>query len=215
MIIPLSCQSTGGNALDTFWRSAENFRNEGQDAPSGIGPGMLWAVSQAAPLRRIHATGDLILFQYVCCGENAGYASGGFMANSQIDGATQSGSQQQFFSRNNIVGSWPQGVWNMVFVGTENAPAEQCGMNALDFMDSKSRSSINPNSKIHSKSHAKLKHILAQDGTGFPATVVEATPTIAEKPYITFGDDGLYFLNVPPVKTDAIGPDWLNGQCIA
>ena len=62
--------------------------------------------------------------------------------------------------------------------------AEQCGMNAIDSIDSKSRSAFSPNSKIHSKSHAKPA-ILAQDGTGFPATVVEATPTIAEKPYIT------------------------------
>ena len=52
------CEAAGdaGMALDTFWRSAENFRNEAQGAPSGVGPGMLWAVSQAAPLRRVHTT---------------------------------------------------------------------------------------------------------------------------------------------------------------
>ena len=166
-------------ALGTFWRSAENFRNEAMNAPSGIGPGMLWAVSQAAPLRRVHTTGDLILFQYVCCVEAAGYASGGYLANSVVEGAVQSGSQQQWFTRNTQVGGgWPQGVWNMVFVGVDNPPAEHCG----------------------------------NDGGAVPSTVVAETPTVAEKPFITFGDDGLFYLNVPEVKTASSGADWFSGD---
>ena len=53
----------GAGSLDTFWRSAENFRTEASD-------GMLWAVSQAAPLRRVHVAGDLVLH------DNGAYASG-------------------------------------------------------------------------------------------------------------------------------------------
>ena len=34
------------------------------------------------------------------------------------------GSQQQWFTRNSVVGSWTNGVWNQVFAGVEGAPAE-------------------------------------------------------------------------------------------
>jgi len=40
-----------GGALANFWRGAENVRNTNNP--------MLWAVSQAAPIRRIHTDGDL------------------------------------------------------------------------------------------------------------------------------------------------------------
>ena len=69
-----------GGALDNFWRSAENFKTEAAWAVTG-GKGMLWAVSQASPLRRVHATGDLVLFEYEPPYQGAGYSSGGFLAN--------------------------------------------------------------------------------------------------------------------------------------
>ncbi len=40
---------------------------------------MVWGVSQAAPLRRVHIKGNLQLF-------DKGYASGGFLADSKVDG---------------------------------------------------------------------------------------------------------------------------------
>jgi hypothetical protein len=53
-----------GGALDTFWRSAENFRTAATwDSTIGA-PGMLWAVSQAAPLRRVQVDHALTLFEY-------------------------------------------------------------------------------------------------------------------------------------------------------
>mmetsp|Transcript_52482 Transcript_52482/g.162546 ORF Transcript_52482/g.162546 Transcript_52482/m.162546 type:complete len:654 (-) Transcript_52482:171-2132(-) len=112
-----SNQDDKHGALSTFWRSAENFRNGGD---------MLWAVSQAAPLRRIVLGGDLSLAQYIH-GIGSGYASGGFLGNSQIAGKVSSASQQQWFTRNAAVGSWAEAVWNMVFVGTQGAPASHCG----------------------------------------------------------------------------------------
>ena len=42
-----------------------------------------------------------------------------------------------------------------------------------------------------------------QGGTGIPATSVDETPIIAEKPYITIGDDGKYTLHRPTYKTAA------------
>lgn len=73
-----------GTSLDTFWRSAENFRI----------PSMQWAVSQAAPLRRVHVDGDLLLH------DHAAYASGGHFANAYVGGSLKAGGQQQFLFRN-------------------------------------------------------------------------------------------------------------------
>jgi hypothetical protein len=78
-----------GGALANFWRSAENVRTQ-----PASGTPMLWAVSQASPLRRIQVDGDLQVFQYNCCNPGAGYASGGFMADMQVSGAFVPGSQQ-------------------------------------------------------------------------------------------------------------------------
>lgn len=73
-------------ALNNFWRSAENVM-----VTPAAGTPMLWAVSQASPLRRIQVNGDLQLFQYNygCC---AGYASGGYMADMYVTGKTTPGS---------------------------------------------------------------------------------------------------------------------------
>lgn len=111
-----------GGALANFWRSAENFSIQ-----PAAGTPMLWAVSQASPLRRVQVDGNLQLFQYNCCNPGAGYASGGFAADMQVSGSVTTGSQQQWFTRNADIGSAPQGVWNMVYVGTPNAPKTHCG----------------------------------------------------------------------------------------
>jgi len=100
------------NVLTNFWRSVENLT-----VIPTIDSANIWGVSQAAPLRRVHIKGNLQL-------HDGGYASGGFMADSKIDGTIYSGQQQQWFSRNSDMGTWKGGSWNMMFVGVTNAPAE-------------------------------------------------------------------------------------------
>ncbi|MFJ6567881.1 RICIN domain-containing protein [Streptomyces sp. NPDC091292] len=99
-----------GNATQNFWRSAENL------SVTPAGGSDRWAVSQAAPYRRMHVRGNLQL-------DDGGWSSGGFMADSKVDGQVRSGSQQQWLSRNSQWGSWTGSNWNMVFVGDVNAPA--------------------------------------------------------------------------------------------
>jgi hypothetical protein len=99
----------GGNATQNFWRSAENL---------GVVPNggtEKWAVSQASPFRRMHVHGGMVL-------DDGGWSSGGFIADSKIDGQVNSGGQQQWLTRNSNLGSWTGSGWNMVFVGTQNAP---------------------------------------------------------------------------------------------
>jgi hypothetical protein len=79
------------------------------------------AVSQAAPMRRLHVKGKLDLYAWSRNG-GVGWASGGFLADSIIDDSVGAGSQQQWLSRNSTWPHWSNAVWNMVFVGCENTP---------------------------------------------------------------------------------------------
>src|SRR5712671_3291741 len=98
------------NATTTFWRAAEGLSIE---PASGT---MQWAVSQAVSLRRMHVRGDLVLHQH------RGWASGGWMSDSLVDGNVDSGSQQQWISRNCDWKRWTGSNWNMVFVGVVHPP---------------------------------------------------------------------------------------------
>jgi hypothetical protein len=114
------CDSNGCTALDNFWRSLSNLAINVNTPNFGCYSGEFWAVSQAAPMRRVHITGNTTLMDY-CTGPS--YASGGFIANSQT-GSIVNGSQQQFYVRNSNIGSWSNGVWNQVFSGVVGAPAQ-------------------------------------------------------------------------------------------
>jgi hypothetical protein len=98
------------NATTTFWRAAEGF------SVTPAGGTMQWAVSQAVPLRRMHVRGSLVLHQH------HGWASGGWMSDTLVDGNVDSGTQQQWISRNSEWGGWTGSNWNMVFVGVTHPP---------------------------------------------------------------------------------------------
>jgi hypothetical protein len=126
--INVSNQCFGANnciALDNFWRSLSNLTINFV-ANSALGCGGVaefWAVSQAAPMRRVHVNGFTTLFDF-CSGPS--FASGGFIADSEFDGSIViNGSQQQFLVRNSKLDSWTNGVWNQVFSGVVGAP-DQC-----------------------------------------------------------------------------------------
>ncbi len=108
--------SRNNNATTTFWRGMEGVSVTPTGGSLGDGT-MQWAVSQAAPFRRMHVRGDLTLHQ------KGGWASGGWMADSWVDGTVASGPQQQWISRNSEWGAWTGSNWNMVFVGVDGAPA--------------------------------------------------------------------------------------------
>jgi hypothetical protein len=103
-----------GTSLDTFWRGAENFMITSNLYDKAD---MMWATSQASPLRRIHVTGDLYLH------DGCAYASGGHFANSLVKGTIHAGGQQQYLIRNVQMNHATGGAWSMVYVGcTGNVP---------------------------------------------------------------------------------------------
>jgi hypothetical protein len=116
------CDSGGCVALNNFWRSLSNLTINVTNPDFGCYTGEFWAVSQAAPMRRVHINGLTTLMDY-CTGPS--FASGGFIADSRFDGSTViNGSQQQFFVRNSTLDGWTNGVWNQVFAGVTGAPAQ-------------------------------------------------------------------------------------------
>src|SRR4029453_9656229 len=120
------CLADGGTsnciALVNFWRTLSNLsikvNGAGQDGCRASAN--FWAVSQAVSLRRVTVSGgNLSLMDYCTAGPQ--FASGGFIADPNLP-FTINGSQQQWLTRNSVVGGWSNGVWNQVFSGVEGAP---------------------------------------------------------------------------------------------
>jgi hypothetical protein len=114
---------TGNNcvALDNFWRSMSNLTINVAGGAGCQAATDFWAVSQAAPMRRVSVHGLLSLMDY--CNGGPDFASGGFIADSAFSGSQViNGSQQQFIVRNSNIDNWSNGVWNQVFSGDIGAP---------------------------------------------------------------------------------------------
>lgn len=114
----LNCSATwlgddsNHNATCNFWRGVSNL---------SVNSNVLWAVSQATFMRRMNINGNLILH------DNHGWASGGFLADSRISGTIDSGSQQQWLTRNSYFSKWTGENWNIVFVGDDEKTVPQIG----------------------------------------------------------------------------------------
>lgn len=171
---PWACADPG--SLTRFWRSISNMginpiqRPVGEDAalpfPAGVTEPhqMRFAVSQAAPMRRMDIQGDLTIF-----GRYGEFASGGYLANSRVSGTIVSGSQQQWFTRNSEVGAWDGGVWNMVFSGVTGAPATNFGQPVGE--------SVGVTTTIGATPVSREAPFLYRDGTGELAVFVPRAKT--------------------------------------
>jgi hypothetical protein len=178
------------NADDNFWRSLSNVTLN-VDLPSTVpdyappaldayGAGCansaeFWAASQAAPLRRDIINGSVV-FQDYCASNN--YASGGFIADSQVSGNLDFYGNQQFMVRNDSiggVGGCPGGLWNDVYSGVQGAPSPvftgQCQQN----------------------------------------TVLAASPTTEEEPFLYTAADGRDDVFVPSVQHNTTGTSYASG----
>ena len=138
------------NSENNFWRSMSNLtlNVDLPDSPpvyappvaDARGPGCTnteesWSASQADPIRRVIVNGSLV-FQDHCASND--YASGGFIADSQVSRDLDFYGNQQYMVRNSDIGGavgCPQGLWNMVYSGVEGAPSRvlsgQCEQNTV------------------------------------------------------------------------------------
>ena len=144
------CSGGSCNADDNFWRSLSNLtltvhlpktppayvpRPADPDGAGCDNSAEIWAVSQAAPLRRVIVNGS-VAFQDFCAPND--FASGGFIADSKITGKLGFYGNQQYLVRNSDIGGvtgCPNGLWNMVYSGVKGAPAPvftgQCQQNTV------------------------------------------------------------------------------------
>jgi hypothetical protein len=122
------CFGSGGtsdcHALVNFWRTLSNLSLNinalGQDGCRASAN--FWAVSQASSMRRLNISGaNLSLMDYCTAGPQ--FASGGFIADSNLPFVIN-GSQQQWLIRNSRIGGWSNAVWNQVFAGVGGAPSD-------------------------------------------------------------------------------------------
>jgi hypothetical protein len=148
------------NSTVNFWRSLSNLQLNvvGKTAsyiptPPEFGPPVnnpgavncwegneFWSVSQAAPLRRLLVNGSIV-FQQFCTQTGYGgndFASGGFIADSQVNGNLDFYGNQQYLTRNSTIkaaNGCPNGLWNNVFSGVVGAPSAvftgQCQQNTV------------------------------------------------------------------------------------
>ena len=171
----------GHVALNNFWRSISNLTINVTGGDPGRGGAETWAVSQASPLRRLNINGRLVLMDK---SSKPGYSSGGFLADSRT-GDVLSGSQQQFFTRNCVVGAWSNGQWNQVFAGVHGAPDQTFG--AIVCVEDDGRTRFDN-----------------------PYTVLPVTPVSREKPFLYVDSaDQCWRVFVPSPRRDAAGPSWL------
>ncbi|MBV9274691.1 MAG: coagulation factor 5/8 type domain-containing protein [Verrucomicrobia bacterium] len=118
-------EGANNSTLTNFWRSAENMHIVPQS-----GQTERWAVSQAGPFRRMHVSGGPLFW---IMPNDGSFSSGGFIADSWIEDEVLSGSQQQWLTRNSILGNgWTNGVWNQVFSGVIGAPAQNFPPNSAN-----------------------------------------------------------------------------------
>ncbi|CAJ1967978.1 unnamed protein product [Cylindrotheca closterium] len=107
-------------ALNNFWRSLSNLQINIITPPQQDfcrGQANFWAVSQASSMRRVSIVGGKLSLMDFCT--NPAFASGGFMADTLVQGAIENGSQQQWISRNiEVRNGWSGSVWNQVFLGS-------------------------------------------------------------------------------------------------
>ncbi|MCH5157424.1 MAG: hypothetical protein J1G02_06095, partial [Clostridiales bacterium] len=113
---------SNNNSTCTFWRGVENLT---------VNSSTRWAVSQGTSLRRIQINGDLEL------SHPSGWSSGGFLANSMVNGTVDPGTQQQWLARNDVWNKWAHiDSHNYVFSGCQG------GIPASVWTESQGRSTV-------------------------------------------------------------------------
>jgi hypothetical protein len=178
---PTPPDTSNCTALDNFWRSMSNLTINVTGQTGCMTGTDFWAVSQAAPMRRVDITGGNLSLQDFC---SAGpqFASGGFITDSAFSGGTViSGSQQQFVVRNTNIDGWTNGVWNQVFAGDPGAPPQ----------------SFSATSGLA--------------GGTEPYTTLATTPVSQEEPFLQTDSAGNYSVFVPALQHNSSGPTWTNG----
>jgi hypothetical protein len=165
---------TNNNATQTFWRSIENFKV----IDKGDG-NLVWGVSQAAPIRRVHSERSA---QYDW---NGGWASGGFTSDCYFEKSMGSYSQQQWYTRNSHLekgsSGFTKGNWNTCYQGVTFGASVYLNDHSDNWQGTSGGNNISR---------------------------VELTPVVREKPFLFIDSDGKYKVFRPGLHYDSKGVTW-------
>ncbi|MEU6854050.1 hypothetical protein ABZ901_29500 [Actinacidiphila alni] len=162
----------GGSAPTDVWRSAENLAVVPTDGVNR------WAASRAASLRRVHIRGRLFLLP-----RQGGFSSGGFIADSVVDGQVVNASRQRCSIRDSAVGSWSDGVRDQVFAGVTGAPDRPF-----------------PEQPFPEQPFPDPRY-----------TTLPAGPLSREKPFLYVDSAGRFRVFLPSPRHGAVGASWTGG----
>ena len=178
------------NVTCNFWMGIENI----SIAPVGFNTNdayfdFQWAVSQAAPARRLDVKRSIRL-NYMW----DGWASGGYVADSVIHGDAGSWSQQQYYLRNDEIKGDLYGInWNLVTQGCT-------GMNGTNWNNTVSKFPMYQLESGLGKTNWK---------SGGKYTILNSTDALREKPFLYFDEDvNEYKVFAPSMRKNSKGTSW-------
>lgn len=181
---------SNNNVTCNFWQGIENVTIKDLENNGDAYFDFNWAVSQAAPARRLNVERTAHFDWYY------GWASGGFFADTHFHKAAGSYSQQQYYYRNCQIDGGIYGVnWNYVAQGTTGITA--------------ANSSDNSN-----KPFANMVDLVSGEGkTNWDqrgcTTLIDETERIREKPFVYFDEEtDKYKVFVPAMRKNSSGISW-------
>ena len=176
------------NATSNFWVGLENLTIVDHEKNQDPYFGFQWAVSQAAPARRLYVERKAVFDWF------NGWCSGGFVADSYFEKQAGSWSQQQYCYRNCDIAWGVYGVnWNNFAIGCTGPVKESM-------------------SKTKEGKPVPLVE-LARPGVwsnwrnGGKDTFVKSAEVVREKPFI-YLEGGAWKVFVPALRRNAKGPSW-------
>jgi hypothetical protein len=200
-------EASGGNSDNNFWRSLSNLTLNEVTNSACEDSAEFWSASQATPIRSVIVNGSTptngnVTFQDYCTGND--YASGGFVANSEINGQLNWSGNQQEIARNTDMQSAAGYVWNYVYSGdacppgyTPVAPATACS----------------PTEDAFNGSYAIANGVDGIYGVN-QITELPNSPVTQEEPFLYTTSSGSHVVwdaFVPAVQQNSVGPNFLSG----
>lgn len=189
-----------GNVTCNFWVNIENMTiAQTSENADYWNDSFKWAVSQAAPARRLNIERQTLL-QWTW-GDKA-WASGGYIADTKFHDAVGSWCQQQYYYRNceftqkqTSEGAIYGVNWNQLIQGCENVDG----------------SALKDNSQNYFNASGKLLQGNGYNnwGNNGCTTVLDKTDATREKPFLYFDENkDTYNVFVPSVRKNTTGVSW-------
>lgn len=181
---------SGNNVTCNFWQGIENVTIADLDNNDDPFYCFQWAVSQAAPARRLNVERTAVFDWYY------GWVSGGYFADTHFHKSAGSAAQQQYYYRNCQIDGGVYGInWQQVIQGCTGV--------------------TNENSKDGSgKAFANMVDLLSGEGkTNWDqrgnTTIIDETEEIREKPFLYFDTDtDEYKVFIPAMRKNSQGISW-------